>query len=306
MVGSSDGIHEVKEVENPKLDVPLETSQTNKNNADQVNGATTDLVNGLGSLTLPASNTGDKYLAASNTGDKVLNSLLEQRLQIRKMKESRPLSRSELESKKIIHHEMANKEVINKFRNIRTKLFERDSQENSIVLVCSPKNGGGCSFFSTNLAAAISLEETKTALLVDCNLDNPTITRTFNYESEDGLTDYIEQPSLDFDKIILPSGISRFRVVPAGTQTEGSSEYFTSIRMRQFLQSTKARYPDRYIIIDAPPVLSSADTSILASMCDKVIIVIPYGKIQESDLDSAIEAVGLEKLTGVVFNENLY
>ena len=285
----TNGARDIEEAKTPnrKMDIGLETSQINKDNIIEK----TNLASNF-----PAVNTGDNYL----------NSLVEQRSEIRKMREASPLSRSALESKKIIHHEMTNKDVINKFRNIRTKLFEKNTQENAIVLVCTPKNSGGTSFFATNLAAAIALEETKTALLVDCNLDNASITSTFNYESEIGLTDYLDQPSIDLDQVIHPSGISRFRIVPVGTQAEGSSEYFTSIRMRQFLQSTKARYPDRYIIIDAPPILSSADTSILASMCDKAIIVIPYGKVQESDLDNAIEAVGIEKLTGVIFNENIY
>ncbi len=288
MIRSSNDLHAVEgeKTKNRKMDVGPEISQINKESIEKTNLASN--------------------FPVLNAGDSILNSLVEQRSGIRKMREANPLSRAALENKKIIHHEMENKDVINKFRNIRTKLFDRDSQKNSTVLVCAPKSGGGCSFFSTNLAAAISLEETKTALLVDCNLDNPTITNTFSYESEIGLTDYLDQPGIDLDQVIHPSGISRFRVVPVGTQTEGSSEYFTSIRMRQFLQSTKARYPDRYIIIDAPPVLSSADTSILASMCDKVIIVIPYGEIQESDLDSTIDAVGPEKLTGIIFNENLY
>ena len=234
-----------------------------------------------------------------------LNSLVESRLQIKQMKELNPLSPAELSKKKIIHPEMKEKQVINKFRSLRTKLFGHDFRNNSVVLVCTTHEGGGSTFFAINLAAAIALEESKTSLLIDCNLNNPSITETFGLKGEVGLTDYLEDPNVDLEKIIYPSGISRYRVIPVGTSLESSSEFFTSVRMRQLLQLARERYSDRYVILDTPPVLGSADTSILAPLCNKLLVVAPYGEVSEDDFSRTIETVGPERVTGVILNEKL-
>ena len=72
--------------------------------------------------------------------------------------------------------------------------------------------------------------------------------------------------------------------------------------MRAFLDVVKRRYPDRHIFLDAPAVNESADTRILASLCDRAILVAPYGKVVKSQIDAAVDAVGEEKLAGVIIN----
>lgn len=222
--------------------------------------------------------------------------------QIRRMAEVDLLAMQELEDKKIISPSMQNKALINTFREIRTKLIQCSSKKNFVAMVTSVVNGGGASFISLNLAAAFALDQSKTALLVDCNLRDPSLERAFNISPEYGLTDYLEDPSLAIDDIIYATGIQRLRVVPAGSFREAGAEYFSSERMSRFIDDLKARYPDRFIFIDSPPVGLSAEGRIVAELSDYALMVVPYGKVTTSQIEDGIEAVGKEKLLGLIFN----
>jgi Mrp family chromosome partitioning ATPase len=162
--------------------------------------------------------------------------------------------------------------------------------------------GGGSSFVTTNLGAAFSFDAGKTALLMDCNLRNPSLHRLFGEGNFPGLTDYMDNSGMDVAEIIHPVGIERLRVIPAGGWREIATEYFSSFKLKQTLVSIKERYHERYIIIDAPPMTESADSQILAELCDYVLLVVPYGRVTDSQVNACAKAFSDKQLLGVVFN----
>jgi Mrp family chromosome partitioning ATPase len=113
----------------------------------------------------------------------------------------------------------------------------------------------------------------------------------------------MENSDMDIADIIHPVGIERLRIIPSGGQREIPAEYFTSLKMKRLLDGIKQRYRERYIIIDAPPMTESADTQILADLCDYAVLVVPYGRVTDAQIDACIKALGDKKLVGVVFND---
>ena len=103
-------------------------------------------------------------------------------------------------------------------------------------------------------------------------------------------------------EIIHATVIKRLRIIPAGERRETSTEYFTSTKTKRMLNSMSERYPDRYIVLDSPPILESADTHILSELCDYILLVVPYGKYSQGQIKEAIKALDTTKLIGVVFN----
>jgi protein-tyrosine kinase len=118
-----------------------------------------------------------------------------------------------------------------------------------------------------------------------------------------GLTDYLEDPSLNVWEIIHPIGIERLRVIPAGGRRETPTEYFTSVRMRQMLDGVLDRYPERYVILDAPPMTEAADAHMLAQLSDFVLLVAPYGRVTVADVAAVVKEIPAEKVLGLVFND---
>jgi protein-tyrosine kinase len=221
---------------------------------------------------------------------------------IARMRENLPLDQHVLAQRQIIYPEMGENGTVRAFREIRTKIIKKTQGQNCTIMVTSVAAGGGSSFVTLNLGAAFSFDAGKTALLLDCNFKNPSLHRLFGAGTFRGLKDYLENSDMDVAEIIHPVGIERLRIIPSGGRREIPSEYFTSLKMKQLLESIKQRYRERYIILDAPPMTESADTQILAELCDYIVLVAPYGRVTESRVDVCAKAIGEKKLIGIIFN----
>lgn len=236
-----------------------------------------------------------------------VTSLIEQRAgasqAIARMKEISSLDRHVLDQNRIIYSELGENGTVRAFREIRTKIIQKSQGRNCMIMVTSVAGGGGSSFVTLNLGVAFAFDAGKTALLLDCNFKNPSLHRLFGAGTFRGLTDYLENTGMDITDIIHPVGIERLRVIPSGGRREIPAEYFTSLKMKGLLDSIKQRYRERYILVDAPPMTQSADTQILAELCDYVILVVPYGKVTDSQVESCIKSIDEKKMLGIVFND---
>ncbi len=221
--------------------------------------------------------------------------------EISKMERERIFSFEEMEEKKIVYPESSQIDLLHKFRDIRTALTS--DTDNNIVMVTSVGPNYGTSFFARNLAAVTAFDSTRTSLLIDCNINRSNIGKTFELDNRLGLLDYIVDKTVAIDDVIHCSGIKRYRCIPTGELKGEGEEFFTHPRFKKLLTSLKTRYSDRNIFIDAPPVLTSADTRILLEVCDQVIVIVPYGKVKVADLNAIEKVLPKEKFRGVVYNE---
>lgn len=222
--------------------------------------------------------------------------------QIVKMQEPRKLTSDDLDERRIVYPQSANRDLVNRFRHLRTKLLEVSGGNNFTLVVSGAMEGAGTSFMALNLAAAFAFDQSKTALVIDCNLRNPTLHSQLDLAAESGLTDFLEDSDYDIGKIIYPTGIPRLRLIPAGSQREDAAEFFTSFRMKQFLQAIRRRYPDRFIVLDTAPISESPDARILGELCDYSMLVVPHGRITASTAESAARAFDPDKFVGAVIN----
>jgi Mrp family chromosome partitioning ATPase len=223
--------------------------------------------------------------------------------QIAKMSEVHTFSESELDYLKILRQGMKDEKILKIFRELRTRLLAKSQGKNFVGLVASVVPNGGASYVSRNLSASVALDKTKTSVLVDCNFYNPSTEELIGADANLGLTDYLSVKDMGIEFIVYASGIPRVRVIPAGSNIEAATERVSSAKMHMFVQELKARYPDRYIFMDGPSVSEyPADVRLLSSLCDFVILVVPFGKATDAQINSAIETVGKDRVAGVVFN----
>lgn len=222
--------------------------------------------------------------------------------QIRKMRHTALWTQDELYERKVIFAGMRQREVLNAFREVRIHLLKKSQSDNIVVLVSSITGSGGSSFFAFNLAATFALDQHKTALYVDCNPYDSAAERYSVMPIDKGLTQYLTDYSVPLQKIIYPSGVERLRIIPSGGSSETAAEFFNSTRMATLVSEIKSRYPDRFIVLDAPSVQHSTEASILARYCDHVLIVVPFGKSVTDDVLAAVDAVGRDRFSGFVFN----
>lgn len=221
---------------------------------------------------------------------------------IKKMAEISEYTDQDKDKRKIIYPEMRNRRVVNNFRDLRNGLIGKAEGKNLTIMVTSIAEGGGASFVAVNLAAAFAFDQSRTSLIIDTNLSAPGLDKIFDIKDMPGVVNFIEDSDIGLEEIIYASGVKRMRVLPAGQRTEYASEYLGSTQMKSLIEDLKNRYNDRFIIIDAPPLSDPASARQIAKLSDKIVIVIPYGKISGQELIERLALLPKEKIAGVLIN----
>ncbi len=219
------------------------------------------------------------------------------------MSQKRKYSPKELNERCLISTGTKDRVLLNEYRNLRTKLIAGQSKKNFTTLVTSVVPEHDISLVVTNMAMAFALDSSKTSLIINADINNTNMEALLDIELDRGIIDYIETEGVEIDDILYETPISRLRYIPCGHAHEDISEYFTSSRMKNLVETLVERYPERFPMIVAPSIGSSADTRILMDLCDCVILVVPYGKCSETDIKHAMLTVGGEKFAGIILDD---
>lgn len=222
---------------------------------------------------------------------------------ISKMSEDNLLPPRALEQRRLIHASMKNPEQVDRVRDLRTNILSRGVNHNRVIMVTGVNDHSGASYLARNLAASIALDEERTSLLIECDHRQPALADDFHLpQNSPGLLDLFGSDMRDVSSIIYPSGVERLRVIPAGRSGRRGMEFYASIRMRALVKELRYRYDDRYIVIDAPPVLGTPDARILSEYADLIILAVGEGRHRPEVIRRAAAKLPPERFAGVAFN----
>jgi len=73
--------------------------------------------------------------------------------------------------------------------------------------------------------------------------------------------------------VLLKTNVPKLTLLPAGTASSRSTELLASESMDLLLSELASKYTDRVIIFDAPPLLSTTESRVLASHVGQVVVV---------------------------------
>ncbi|WP_152206332.1 polysaccharide biosynthesis protein [Marinobacter changyiensis] len=214
-----------------------------------------------------------------------------------------PWSREQLRERKIIYAGMPDKEVMDAYRELRIQLRSREDGANVSVLFSSLGSRENSVLTAFNLAAAFALDSHTSALLVDCDPYDQALAKLVSSPMNAGVTDFVSDSSLKIRDILYPSGVDRLTVIPAGTQVSSAVELFSAVRMRDLMTELKTRYPDRCIVINAPPFLESTEARILERFADQIVFGVPFGEVTSDEIAGSVDAFDSKKFAGLVFQE---
>lgn len=215
----------------------------------------------------------------------------------------KPWSRDELRERKIIYSGMQDKEVMDAYRELRIQLRNKARESNLSVLFSSLGDKGGSVLTAFNLAVSFAMDSHTSALLVDCDPYHVALTNLVSSKMTSGVTDFVSDSSLKIKDILYPSGVARLSVIPAGTQVSSAVELFAAVRMRDLMNELKARYPDRCIVINAPPFRDNTEARILERFADQVVFGVPFGEVTAEEISESVDVLDSEKFAGLVFQE---
>jgi exopolysaccharide/PEP-CTERM locus tyrosine autokinase len=188
------------------------------------------------------------------------------------------------------------------FKMLRTKLlFPASGKPVQAIMVTSAVPGEGKSFVSANLAVSIAQSINEHVLLIDCDLRHSSIHKYFGFVDVPGLSDYLSKGT-PLPDLFLKTKVNKLTVLPGGFAAPNPSELLSSERMRKLLEELKARYSDRYIIIDSPPPKLTAESEAVARLVDGIILVVKHESTPRDLVTEVADIMGKDKIIGVIVN----
>lgn len=198
----------------------------------------------------------------------------------------------------------------NEFRAIKRKLLQkvRDPQTraavNNLIMVTSSLPGEGKTFSSMNLALSLAAERGLRVLLIDADVIRPSVGKMFVSPPAEGLTDLLSGNVKQVSDVLYRcADVPNLSVIFAGNPRKNSPELVSSGQMANLCRELSARYPDRVVVVDTPPVLAVPEPAILATYVHQLIMVVSAGHTDRHQLRKALEAVSSCQNVSLLFNK---
>ncbi len=189
------------------------------------------------------------------------------------------------------------------FRVLRTRLLHRMAKDGLRSLaITSATPGAGKSVVAANLALSLAAEESRTVLLVDMDLRQPSVHTCFDLSPQNGLSDFL-QGRAALQELFISPGIERLVILPAGRPVAQSSELLSTRRMAQLMEEITHRYADRIVIFDMPPLLGLDDVLVLSPEIHACVLVVPENGNTQEEIRQAMQLLPEQGFMGVVFNK---
>ena len=187
-----------------------------------------------------------------------------------------------------------------KFRFLGVRLRQlQQTRGLKTVLITSTIPEEGKSMVSGNLAVTLARKKQQKVLLLEGDLRRPVLAARLGLQGLGGLSEWLESNTAQITNIHYLEGPG-FWFLPAGKPPANPLELMQSGRLSWLLHQLAAWFD--WILIDSPPVLPLADTSVWARLSDGVLLVAREGTTEKRRLEHGLQALEGSKLLGVVLN----
>ena len=159
------------------------------------------------------------------------------------------------------------------------------------IMITSSIPGEGKTFTSLNLAMSMAMEIDIDVLLVDADAPRPAVLERLGLPPSKGLLDLLTEPDLDVRSVVLSTNVDRLSILPAGTPQERSTELLASETMSQLVERLAMDGSNRILLVDAPPLLASSESRVLAAHMGQVILVIEADRTPQATVAEALATV---------------
>lgn len=194
--------------------------------------------------------------------------------------------------------ETPREQIADEFRVIKRPLLDNVNRQGpgaveraNLLMVTSSLPGEGKTFVSINLAMSLAMELDTTVLLVDADVSRPSVLSRLGLPQSPGLLDLLANPSLEMSEVMLRTSIEKLSILPAGMPQGRATEMLASDSMDRLLDELASRYADRIIVFDAPPLLPSTESRVLATHMGQVVLVVEAEKTPQKSVTQALATI---------------
>jgi capsular exopolysaccharide synthesis family protein len=187
-----------------------------------------------------------------------------------------------------------------KFRFLGVRLRQmQQARAVKKVVITSTLPEEGKSMVSANLAITLARRKQQKVLLLEGDLRRPVQAERFGAGRLPGLSEWLQSDGKGSSNIYFLEEAG-FWLMPGGRPPENPLELMQSGRFAEILARVESWFD--WVLIDCPPVLPLADTSVLTRFADGVLLVVREGRTEKQQLERGLAALDHSRLLGVVVN----
>ncbi len=204
--------------------------------------------------------------------------------------------------KDLVFHRMPRSTVAECWRAIRTNLlFMSPEAPFKTMLVTSSAPQEGKSTTCINLGVAMAQSGNR-VLLLDTDMRRPRLHKTFGVANDVGISSLVVGEGT-LDKAIKSTEVPGLFLLPCGPVPPNPAELLHTQAFKELLRTVSAKF-DR-VILDSPPLNAVADSAVLATQVDGVVVVVKAGRTNREQARRAVRALNdvQARLFGAVLND---
>lgn len=172
------------------------------------------------------------------------------------------------------------------YRSMRTALqFSTDAGAPTVIGITSSVPGEGKTTSAINLATAFA-QTGANVLLIDADLRNPSLHKKLGLEGQAGLSNYLVG-QMGPEAVTRGGPVPNLFVIPAGHLPPNPAELLGGARMQELLLTARTRFT--HIIIDGPPVLAIADSLVIGTLVDAMVVAVAAISTQKGATRDALK-----------------
>lgn len=169
------------------------------------------------------------------------------------------------------------------------RMSKKGGRQRNLILVTSTRPGEGKTFFSINLALSLAYEEELEVLLVDADVPRPKIRAHFGLPQTPGLTNRLADPAMSLDGAAHRARQAPLSILSEGTPAGRTADLFSSAEAQRVFTELSMRRAGRIVVIDAPPILATAEAVMLARHVDEVVFVVEADATPQAAVETALD-----------------
>jgi capsular exopolysaccharide synthesis family protein len=202
-------------------------------------------------------------------------------------------------SEKLVFYSQPESLAAEKFRFLGVRLRQmRQARRLKKVLLTSTIPEEGKSLVSANLSGVLARRKER-VLLIEGDLRRPTLSEKVGLSKRPGLAEWLQSTS-DAPSNIYQLESLGFWIMPAGEPPTNTLELMQSVRLPALIAKLETLFD--WIIVDSPPLLPLADTTVWSRLTDGTLLVAREGKSEKKPLERGLAIIKKSDLLGVVLN----
>ena len=220
------------------------------------------------------------------------------------------LDLAKLAAEGFVTPDMPRSRIADEFRVIKRPLIANATgkgptqiRHGNLIMITSAVPGEGKTFSALNLAMSITMEQDRTVLLVDADVARPSLPRTFAIPDSPGLLDVLNDKSVDLGQVLHHTNVEKLTFLSSGSQHARSAEMLASDAMTDVLNELAARYADRIVVFDSPPLLVTTEARVLASRMGQIVLIVDAERTLQSEVKRALATVEACPIKLMVLNK---